>query len=95
MNWNKELISKISNKKAPIDIVGLGYVGLRLAVAFSKKFKVVGNNKNRKKVELLRNNKSYIDDIANEEINLNNFIPTAYPKDLKNCDFILIAFQRH
>ena len=91
MNWNKELITKIRNKNALIGIVGLGYVGLPLAVAFSKKFKVIGYNKDENKVELLRHNKSYIEDIDDEEINLNNFTPTANPKDLKKCDFILIA----
>ena len=91
MSWTENLISKTVDKTAVVGIVGLGYVGLPLAVAFSKKFKVIGYNDDAERVKLLKQNKSYIDDVKNEEINLNNLTPTSNPKDLKNCDFIIIA----
>lgn len=91
MQWRKNLISKISDKTAVIGIVGLGYVGLPLAVAFSKKFNVVGYNINNEKTELLKTGKSYMEDIKDEEINLDKLFPTTDHKDLKKCDFIIIA----
>jgi len=63
MQWRNKLISKISDKTAVIGIVGLGYVGLPLAVAFSKKFNIIGYNKSKDKTELLKSGKSYIEDI--------------------------------
>lgn len=91
MSWMENLISKTADKTAVVGIVGLGYVGLPLAVAFSKKFKVIGYNDDVKRVKLLKQNKSYIEDVKDEEINLNSFTPTANPKDLEECDFIIIA----
>jgi UDP-N-acetyl-D-glucosamine dehydrogenase len=91
MEWIKSLISKINDKTAVVGIVGLGYVGLPLAVAFSKKFKVVGYNKSADKIELLKNGKSYIEDVKDEEINLEKLYPTNNNEDLKETDFIIIA----
>lgn len=91
MFWTEKLISKISDKTAIVGIVGLGYVGLPLAVAFSKKFKVIGYNNEETRVELLKKNKSYIEDVKDGEINLDNLKPTANHEDLKNCDFIIIT----
>ncbi|MDP2912844.1 MAG: NAD(P)-binding domain-containing protein, partial [Candidatus Omnitrophota bacterium] len=48
----KELKDKILKKKAMIGIIGLGYVGLPLAVTFAKKgFKVFGMDIDKKRVE--------------------------------------------
>ncbi|MFA0832431.1 MAG: nucleotide sugar dehydrogenase [Methanobacterium formicicum] len=91
MSWTEILKSKINDKTAVVGIVGLGYVGLPLAVAFSKKYKVIGYNINEEKVEQLKQNKSYIEDVKDSEINLDMFCPTADYRDLKNCDFIIIA----
>lgn len=91
MSWTEELVSKISDKTAVIGIVGLGYVGLPLAVAFSKKFRVIGYNNEKTRVELLKQNKSYIEDVKDDEIDLDNLKPTANHEDLKDCDFIIIT----
>jgi UDP-N-acetyl-D-glucosamine dehydrogenase len=91
MEWIENLISKINNKTAFVGIVGLGYVGLPLAVAFSKKFNVVGYNKSEGKTELLKKGKSYIEDVKDEEINLERLYPTNNHEDLKETDFIIIA----
>ena len=91
MDWTEKLISKTLDKKAIVGIVGLGYVGLPLAVAFSKELHVVGYNNNNDKVELLKHGKSYIEDVKDEDIDLNMFTPTSSPEDLKQCDFIFIA----
>ncbi|PKL74050.1 MAG: UDP-N-acetyl-D-glucosamine dehydrogenase [Methanobacteriales archaeon HGW-Methanobacteriales-2] len=85
------LKSKINDKSAVVGLVGLGYVGLPLAVAFSKKYKVIGYNINEEKVEMLKQNKSYIEDVNDSEIDLDMFFPTADYRDLEKCDFIIIA----
>ena len=45
-----------SNRKIKICVVGLGYVGLPLAVKFAKHFKIVGFDINKKRIEELKNN---------------------------------------
>lgn len=91
MEWTESLTSKINDKSAIVGIVGMGYVGLPLAVAFSKKFKVIGYNKSKDKTELLKKGKSYIEDVKDTEIDLKKLYPTNNYKDLKDCDFIIIA----
>ncbi len=55
---------KIKNKDVLVGVVGLGYVGLPLAVEFADKgFKVIGIDKSQKKVDLLNCGKNYIDDV--------------------------------
>ena len=61
MNFKSSLLDKINKKTAKIAIIGLGYVGLPLALQFSKKkFKVFGFDIDKHKIKLLENKKSYI-----------------------------------
>jgi len=60
---------KLSNKTAVIGIVGLGYVGLPLAVAFAEVgFKVVGFDMQAEKVEAISKGESYLADTGNEKL---------------------------
>ena len=60
----KELLKKIESKQASVGIVGLGYVGLPLAVEFARAgFKVTGIDIDAAKVEALNRGESYIQDI--------------------------------
>lgn len=60
---------KIKHKKAKIAVIGLGYVGLPLAVEFAKKgFKALGVDLDKNKVDSINAGNSYILDISNEEI---------------------------
>ena len=64
MNFYSTLLNKINKKTAKVAIVGLGYVGLPLALQFSKKkFNVEGFDIDSNKVEKLRNCTSYINHI--------------------------------
>lgn len=91
MEWTESLIFKINDKSATVGIVGMGYVGLPIAVAFSKKFNVIGYDKSKEGIESLKSGKSYIEDIKDEEINLEKLYPTTDYTDLEKCDFIIIT----
>ncbi len=65
----KILKSKIENKTAKIGIVGLGYVGLPLAVAFAEEgFEVFGIETGSKKVNSIKKGESYIIDVPSEKV---------------------------
>ena len=49
------LIEKINDKSAKIGVIGLGYVGLPLALEFSKFFEVVAYDNNKKRLNNLQN----------------------------------------
>lgn len=60
------------NSIEAVSIVGLGYVGLPLTIAFAeKKIKVIGIDKDSNKIDMLRRGKSYIEDISNQELKVN------------------------
>ena len=86
------LISKIKTKKITIGIVGLGYVGLPLALRFSEVgFKVVGYDKDNKKIVKLKKHKSYIKSISDKELIKKNFTATSNLKILSESDAIIIC----
>lgn len=64
-----ELKQKIIDRKAIMGVVGLGYVGLPLAVEKAKAgFKVVGFDINEERVEQVNTGKNYIGDVVNEDL---------------------------
>jgi UDP-N-acetyl-D-glucosamine dehydrogenase len=65
----KSLIRKIEAREARIGLVGLGYVGLPLAVEFAEAgFSVVGFEVSRDKVEAVKRGESYVGDIPSDQL---------------------------
>ncbi len=64
-----QLLKKIETRNATIAVIGLGYVGLPLAVAFAENgFPVVGIDVDQRKVEALNRGESYVQDIPSERL---------------------------
>jgi UDP-N-acetyl-D-glucosamine dehydrogenase len=96
MSIKNTLIEKLKNKTAEIAVLGLGYVGLPLAVVFGEAgFKVTGIDPDAAKVESLNNGRSYIPDVKTEAVtNLINsgvFRATTDFSALKNIDAVSIC----
>src|SRR5215213_2762458 len=69
MSTKEKLINKLKEKKARIGILGLGYVGLPLAVVFGEAgFHVTGIDPDSRKVDSLHKRVSYIPDVKTESI---------------------------
>ena len=65
----RQIIQKLDNKEARLGVLGLGYVGLPLAVFFAKAgFKVTGFDLNEDKVAAVNAGDSYIIDVASDEL---------------------------
>lgn len=64
-----QLLSKIDDRSAIVSVIGLGYVGLPLAVAFAERgFPVVGIDVDERKVDMLNRGVSYVQDIPSERL---------------------------
>ena len=63
-----DLYEKIINKKEQLAVIGLGYVGMPIAVAFSKQIKVIGYDVNNSKVNLYRQGIDPTGEVGNDGI---------------------------
>ena len=90
----KKITNLIDNKKCKVGIIGLGYVGLPLAILFAKNnFKILGFDIDKNKVKKINKNESYIDRISNRDISLINKNGSFFSnfKKIKICDLIIIC----
>jgi len=85
------MIERIKKKEAKIAVIGLGYVGLPIALAFAKKVKVIGFDINEERVKMMQNN---ID--PSKELGANDFAGcdiefTTSIDVLRQANFFIIA----
>jgi len=75
-----------------IAIIGLGYVGLPLAVGFSEKYEVIGFDVNQKRIDELKNGIDITNEVPINEIqNIESLIFTSSKDDLKECNIYIVT----
>jgi len=88
----KTLKDKINNQEAKIGVIGLGYVGLPILVAFAKKgFSVLGFDIDKHKVTQIKQGKSYINHISSENLKHRLIDATSDMSRLGEADVIIIC----
>lgn len=85
------LYEKILNKQEKIAVIGLGYVGMPLAVAFAKKANVIGYDLNVEKIELYKSGIDPTNEVGNEAIKETTVEFTADESKLKEAKFYIVA----
>lgn len=85
------LYSQIVNQKAKISLVGLGYVGMPIAVAFAKKAQVIGFDLNKEKVKLYKNGIDPTKEVGDDVIKNTKVEFTSEASDLKKAKFHIVA----
>ena len=85
------LYEKIVNREEKIALVGLGYVGMPIAVAFAKKVDVIGFDLNAKKIELYKSGIDPTNEVGNEVIANTSVDFTADETRLKEAKFHIVA----
>ena len=82
------------NKNINIAIIGLGYVGLPLAILFSKKYKVIGFDIDSSRIDDLNKNNDKTNEISSNELKnalANNLDLTFEIKNIANCNIFIIT----
>ena len=79
------------NKKYKVAIIGLGYVGLGLAIEFSKISKITGFDKSNKRITDLKNGKDTNLLFSKKELDKKKINFTNTVEDLKKCNFFIIC----
>ncbi len=87
----ENLIERLQAGQATLAVVGLGYVGLPLAVAFGKQFPILGFDISQKKIELLRQGIDPTGELTTEEVRAADIEYTADPGALRRASFIVVA----
>ncbi|AAZ24711.1 Vi polysaccharide biosynthesis UDP-N-acetylglucosamine C-6 dehydrogenase TviB [Colwellia psychrerythraea] len=81
-----------SLKNVKLGIIGLGYVGLPLAVEFGKKYPTLGFDINTKRVGELKQGHDFTLEVSSEELADSEFISySADVDDLKNCNIYIVT----
>ena len=77
-----------------IAIIGLGYVGLPLAIEFGKVFKTVGFDTNKSRIKELLLGKDSTLEVSSKELQESPMLSyTTDPEDIKSCNIFIITIK--
>lgn len=85
------LYEKLIRREEKLALVGLGYVGMPIAVAFAKKIDVIGFDLNKDKIELYRSGIDPTHEVGDEEVKNSTVYFTSEEENLKKAKFIIVA----
>lgn len=85
------LFERLKKKEAKLAVIGLGYVGLPIALAFARKLKVVGFDINQQRVDMMRRGEDPSDELSKEDFEGTDILFTANIDDLKDVEFFIVA----
>lgn len=85
------IYDKLVNKEAKLAVIGLGYVGLPIALEFARKIKVVGFDINKERVELMKKGIDPSKELESSDFDGCDIEFTADLDDLKDVNFFVVA----
>ena len=85
------IYEKLINKQTKLSVIGLGYVGLPIALEFARKIKVVGFDIKPDRIEMMKKGNDPSGELPEEAFHGCDILFTSDPEDLKQCSFHIIA----
>ena len=88
---NMDILSKLMQKEEKLSLIGLGYVGMPIAVAFAEKVDVIGFDLNNEKIELYKKGIDPTNEVGDAIIKATTVHFTSDETELKKAKFHIIA----
>lgn len=88
---SNSIYNRLVQGEAKLAVIGLGYVGLPIALEFARKIKVVGFDINTERVELMKKGIDPSNELDHSEFDGCDILFTANPEDLKDVEFFVVA----
>ncbi|MBL4710174.1 MAG: nucleotide sugar dehydrogenase [Flavobacteriales bacterium] len=85
------IYQELIDKKEKIAVIGLGYVGLPIALALAKKVSVIGFDISRERVDLMKENIDPSEELSTSEFENSDIQFTADVEDLRSAKFYIVA----
>lgn len=85
------MYNSLIEKKEKLAVIGLGYVGLPIALSFSKKISVIGFDINQKRVDMMRNSIDPSNELEKEAFDNSDIYFTAELEELREAKFFVVA----
>lgn len=88
---SNSIYNRLLNKEAKLAVIGLGYVGLPIALEFARKIKVVGFDINQERVDLMKNKIDPSNELEASAFDGCDIVFTANIHDLSDVEFFIVA----
>lgn len=85
------LFEKLQSQEEKISVIGLGYVGLPVAIEFAKKYDTVGFDISKEKLNLYLNGTDITGEVGNDAVQNTTITFTSDEAELQNCKFHVVA----
>lgn len=88
---SNSIYNRLLNKEAKLAVIGLGYVGLPIALEFARKIKVIGFDINQERVDLMKNKIDPSNELDSSAFDGCDIVFTANIHDLSDVEFFIVA----
>ena len=86
-----DIYNELIHKQKNLGVIGLGYVGMPIAVQFAKKINVIGFDLNSKKITEYKKGHDVTCEVGDEELKKTNLVFTDKESDLNDINFFIVA----
>lgn len=86
-----EIIETLNRPEGRLVVIGLGYVGMPLAIAFSEHFHVVGFDINEEKIKQYRQGHDMTGEVGDVRLKEADLVFTSDVEDIQNADLYIIS----
>ena len=88
---SNSIYNQLINKEGKLAVIGLGYVGLPIALEFARKISVVGFDINQERVDMMKNNIDPSNELESSDFDNTDIVFTANREDLADVNFFVVA----